>query len=177
MAVQAQWDTMMWWMSRESIRSLGSLSTSRELDIEKTEDDDGNIKSQAVRMKLDDLDITYKAARVGGVDPRSEFNEWYWRIGSGIHAPFYINGNQWLGQEYMLMKAEYDCEVFDANGVMQSCEIHLTFREYRTKGQYLDDMSHNVSPTPGVREYRGNERDSALRVEASEMAKRRGQTL
>lgn len=175
--VQAQWDTMIWWMSSDSIRSLGSIGTSRELDIEKTGDDEGENKSQAVRMKLDEVEISYKVARVGGVDPRNEYNEWYWRIGTGIHAPIYIAGNQWLGEEYMLIKVEYDCEVFDRDGVMQACEIHLTFREYRTKGQYLDDMSHDVSPTPGIRDYRGNQRESALRVQASEMAKRRGQTL
>lgn len=175
--VQAQWDNMIWWMSSESIRSLGEVSSSMELDIEKTEDDDGNIKSQAVRMKLEDVEIRYDVARVGGVDPSTEYEGWYWRMRSGVHAPLYFNGKQWMGKEYMLIKVDYESEVIDSHGVMQSATIVVTLREYRTTGQYLDDLSNYVNPTPGIRDYHGSERESALRVTATQMAKQRGQTL
>lgn len=175
--VQAQWDNMIWWMSSESIRSLGSIGVSRELDIEKNEDAEGQPPSQTVRMKLEEVTISYTVSRAAGVDPANEYAEWSLREGAGIHAPLYINGYQWLRPEFIIKKLDYQCEQIDGNGKMITATITITFQEFRTEGSLIAEKSHYVTPSPGVMEYRGNERERALRVTADQMAKSRGQTL
>lgn len=174
--VQAQWDNMIWWVSTESLRSLGELEMTRELNIETTEASEDKPKTQEVNMKLDTLNISYEVSRVGGVDPRSEYNEWYWRIGLGVHAPFYINGSQWGSQEYMLKKVSYSCPLFAGNGQMISATIDLEFMEYQADGRFVAEMSHHVDPMPGVREYKGNERNATLSITALHQKRMRGES-
>ena len=176
MAVQAQWHDHIWWVSTESLRSLGELSTTRELNIETTEASDDKPKTQAVNMKLDTLNISYDVSRVGGVDPQTEYDRWYTIIGLGVHAPLYINGRQWLGQEYMLKKVSYSCASFSGSGQMISATIDLEFQEYIEDGRFVADMSHTVSPSPGVKEYRGNERNATLSITALHQKRMRGET-
>lgn len=175
--VQAQFDNMIWWMSSESIRSLGNVGVSRELDIEKNEDAEGQPPSQTVRMKLEEVTIEYTVSRAAGVDPMSEYAEWSNRMGAGVHAPIYFNGWRWLLPEFIVTKVDYDCEQIDGNGRMITATLKITFQEFRMEGSLIAEKSHYVTVTPGVMDYRGNERESALRVTADQMAKQRGQTL
>ena len=167
--IQAQWHDMTWEMSMERVRALTSLSTSIGLDIEKNDDSEGAPPTQVVRRKLQTLDIEYTVNAATGVDPRSEYGAWWNRVTAGIHAPFYLGGQQFCACDYLLTEASFAPPIINADGRVVEASISVKFEEYSEDPSGLKaDKGQTVNLTPGIQDYYGTERDNTLRITASE---------
>lgn len=168
MPVQAQWHDMTWELSPDRVRTMRSMSTSRSLDVEKTEDSEGQPPSQTVKVNLQTLNVDYTASIAQGIPPRAEYGNWWNRLGQAIHAPFYLGGEQYLGCEFLLKEISFDPQVIDANGQVLVGDISLTFEEWAEEESGLkQDYRNETTVTPGVQDYYGSEVSSALEIGAS----------
>ena len=169
MAVQAQWHTMTWKMDSSEVRQLESFSTSRELDVEKNEDSEGQPPTQDVRLKLRPLDFSYTVSPVAGIDPKEEYEKWDAIIAEGIHAPFYLEGSQFGDCDFLLNKIALEAVKINPEGKITEGKISLTFEEYaEEESGKKADKGKSTKLTPGISEYYDGDLDSALRVTADE---------
>ena len=127
MTVQAQWHDMTWEMSPTRIRSIGSFKQSRSLDVEKTEDSEGQPPEQTVKLNLQTLDISYEVLDVMGNKVRKEYGDWFDRLSQGIHAPLFVGGQPFGDCEYLLKDISFDPSIIDANGNFRLAKISLKF--------------------------------------------------
>lgn len=174
MSVQAQWHDMTWDMAPDRVRQMTSLSTSRELDVEKNEDSEGAPPSQAVKVKLQTLEVSYSVSTMQGAPPRHEYGLWFNRLQQAIHAPFYLGGEQFLGCEFLLTKIGMEPTAISPDGTIIAADLNITFEEYAEEPSGLkQDYAHEVSLRPGVSDYYGNGLEDALRMGATQAEKER----
>lgn len=179
--IQGQWHDMTWEMSSDHIRTMEDFEYTRELDVEKNEDSEGQPPSQTVRLKPDKITIGYEVARAAGVDPRDEIESWYWRMSAGVHAPLFIQGRHIFGQEYLVTKAHFvkGTGLTDANGRMNAAHIEVEFEEYFEEGGGLkNNEGHVIGLHRGISDTsRADQLESALQAGAVNRARARGESM
>ena len=168
MGVQAQWSTMRWEVSADRVKTIGELSASRSVTVERNDDKEGEPATQTVALDLMTVSLSYDVHRsaIGG-DPRSEYGAW-WRL-VGTHAPFFLGGRKFMADSFLLKDAKASNVVCGSTGQVMSLTIDLEFEEYAEDASGLKaERGREISLTPGV--YTWQEPTSAVSLGASDPA-------
>lgn len=174
MAMQAQWHDATFETTPDRIHTFGEISGSLGLDIEKTEDAEGEPPEEPARRKLKTFSISYEFTTSAGIDPMAEINAWDGRLSQGIHAPFYLGGEKFLADEFILKDVDFKLQHITVEGKPLTGEITLKFEEYAEEESGMKtDKGAAVKLTPGVQDYYGDQLESALNISASESDKQR----
>ena len=129
MSVQAEWNGFVWGIQPGRVCPLSSFSSSLSVSVERNEDKEGEPATQTVARDLIQLDVEYVCTRAGeGVDPKSEYKGW--GLWVGTYAPFFMGGEKYMADLYMLKDASPSDVVIGPDGSWQSATIKLTFEQY-----------------------------------------------
>lgn len=174
MSLQAQWHDATFETTPDRIHTFGEIKGSMGLDIEKTEDAEGEPPEEPARRKLIEFTVEFSFTQAAAIDPMAEITAWQGRLNQGIHAPFYLGGEKFLADEFILMSFDFTLGHINVEGKPLTGDITLKFQEYAEEENGLKtDKGAAVSLTPGVSDYYGGELESALSVSASESDKKR----
>lgn len=168
MAVFAQWDEFDFEVSSEAVRSFESISTGMKLEYERNGDTEGQEATQTVRRGLQTISLKYKALAHLNVKPKDDLTKWFDAISKGTHAPFYIAGENFYGEDFLVKSVDMDSETVDTAGNIVFAEFSVEFEEYCEEPSGLKiDKGVETSFTPGIQDYEQSERDQYLRDTAS----------
>lgn len=169
MGVQAEWSGNVFSVEPGNVRSLGSISASRSVSVERNEDKEGEPATQTVAFDLMTLSVSYPVIRSAcGEDPRSVYGAW-WRL-VGTYAPFYLGGRAFMADKFLLKKADMSDIETDSSGNVLMCTIALDFEEYAEDASGLKaDKGASTGLRPGIFEQTGG---SAVGVGPSDAQKR-----
>lgn len=168
MGVQAQWSTMRWEVSPERVKTLGELSASRSVTVERNDDKEGEPATQTVALDLMTVSLSYDVYRSAlGSDPRREYGKWWELVGT--HAPFFLGGQKFMADSLLLLDAKASNIVCNSTGHVLSLTIDLEFEEYAEDASGLKtEKGREISLTPGV--YTWQQPSSAASMGASDPA-------
>lgn len=151
MGLQAEWNGMRFEVSPGRVAPLVDLSATREVDVERNEDKEGEPATQTVAYSLQTLDLSYRVVRAAtGEDPRATYGQWWGQV--GVYAPLFLGGKQFLSCLFMLKSANPSNIMLDNDGRWLACDIALSFEEYAEdeSGLKLDKRVDNAALRPGI---------------------------
>lgn len=127
MAIQASWLDKKWTIDTSGIVALGSLSLTKELDVEEAEVKDGRSPTIVKGYQPQGLTTTHKVSFSTGTDPRQELESWEERLGK--RAGFHLEGRR-IGPAALILDAvSFTSQTISNHGEVLEAEITLTFSE------------------------------------------------
>lgn len=146
MAIQASWLDKKWTIDASGIIALGSLSLTKELDVEEEDTKDGLNPTVVKGYMPQSLTTTHKVSLATGTDPRQELESWEERLGK--RAGFHIEGRR-IGPAALILDAvSFSASAIGNRGEVFEAEISLTFSE---------DVNFQKAPPVVVEKYVGDQ--------------------
>lgn len=152
MSVQAEWNGFVWGVTPDRARPIASFSSTLSTSVERNEDKEGEPATQTVARDLITIDLEYEVVRAaGGLAPKEEYKGW--TLWVGTYAPFFLGGEKYLADLYLLTEATPSDVIMAADGEWQAAKISLHFEQYAEdeSGLKLDSITQD-GLIPGVME-------------------------
>lgn len=168
MATQAEWNGVKFEVWPSFVRPIESLDTSLGIEFERNEDTEGQPATQITRRKLQTISLTYKSILGLWVDPKLDLDCWNWHIVNGFYAPFYLNGQDLYGRNFIITKADMSSSYIDPQGRILYADFSLEFEEYAEEARGLKvDKGFAMTVTPGIGTGATTEQQRALGLTAN----------
>lgn len=123
MGIQAEFLGIQFKLTEELLRGLSSISLKTEAKTEETESRDGLPQIDVIGFEPQSLTIDYKAHSGMGVDPLEEYRAWRKKLGES--GPFYLGGDQYGVDVFILMNVRLSNTTLNSAGQILTGTITL----------------------------------------------------